>query len=386
MKKVLFLLVAVLSLVFSGCEKDDDENEISNIAFEESEISIKIGDSKSLNVIHYPQNLTSPIYSFEVENTDIATIDEKGVVIGMSKGNTKITAYIKDKPALNASCILTVEHINPTKISLSEKNFNLNIGDTKKLSCTIEPSNTTLKKLKWTSSDNEVLSVDDNGNIVTKSVGSAEIKVEIEETNIFDVCNVTVMPISATEINFEIEGVDLIAPFIRANILVSKELLMQAIVYPENATNKEVSFESSDNNIVDVERHNNIYRIVPKNIGFAEITAKTGDNITAKCELTVRDIDFFATIGLSSKFVFDAFGQHIYLKIHFDTNVSQYVTINAIKVFDSNGNEPFDFTGFPLEQQSYMIDNLPISATNISEWKAEIHFSWKGKDYIVHSK
>ncbi len=385
MKKLMLLLWITIPLVFVGCEKEE-EKEISSISFDESEISIKIGDSKLLNVIHYPIDMPTPIYSFEVEDANIATVDENGIVVGVSNGNTKITAYVKDRPILRDFCSIIVEHITPTKISMSENDFNLKVGDTKKLSYTIKPSNTTLKNVRWTSSNNKVLSIDNNGNVVAKAVGDADIKVEIVETDLYDICSVSVLPIPTTEINLEIESVDLIAPFIRANILVSKKLLMQAIVYPENATNKDVIFECSDNNVIEIEQHNDIYRITPKNIGFAEITAKTLDNITAKCELTVKDIDFFATIGLSNRFEFDAFGQHIYLKIHFDTHVSQYVSINALKVFDSNGNERFDFTGFPIERQSYTIDNIPISETYVGDWKAEIYFSWKGNDYIVRSK
>ena len=64
--------------------------------------------------------------------------------------------------------------VNATSISISSSSLNVTIGYNAQLSASIEPSNTTDKSVRWTSSNNSVASVD-NGVITGKSEGDADI-------------------------------------------------------------------------------------------------------------------------------------------------------------------------------------------------------------------
>lgn len=64
--------------------------------------------------------------------------------------------------------------VNASSISISSSSLNVTIGYNAQLSASIEPSNTTDKSVRWTSSNNSVASVD-NGAITGKSEGDADI-------------------------------------------------------------------------------------------------------------------------------------------------------------------------------------------------------------------
>ena len=220
-----------------------------------------------------------------------------------------------------------------------------------------------------------------------ESVGSADIKAKIIDTDVFFICKVNVLPISVTGINISVNGLDLNGPFIRTTVLAGKKIVITPTVQPLNATNKDISFTSSNTDVAEVKLMDGIYYIVTREKGFSIIKATTTDgNYVATCEVTAADIDKFATIELSVKTVFDSYGQNNFLKIEFDTNVSENVLINSLHVYDNFGKEPFDFASLPLNKQNIVIDNLPINAMNINGWKAKINYTWNGKDYTTTSK
>jgi len=65
--------------------------------------------------------------------------------------------------------------VKVTKINLSQTSLELAMGESAKLSATVSPSNATYKTVKWSSSDDNVVTVDKNGNIFGVSKGTATI-------------------------------------------------------------------------------------------------------------------------------------------------------------------------------------------------------------------
>jgi hypothetical protein len=92
-----------------------------------------------------------------------------------------------------------------------------------------------------------------------------------------------------------------------------------------------------------------------------------------------------ATITLGTRFVFSSIGMTTYLTVSFTTNLGgKDVKITGLKIYDARGFEPFDFKGFPITQY-YLYWELPINATNIYGWWAELTFEWEGVTYVVNS-
>lgn len=83
---------------------------------------------------------------------------------------------------LTLVCLLTVmvspvmaATVNVTSVSLSKKSTTINVGSSETLTAKILPSNATNKTVSWKSSNTAVVTVDKNGKITGKSVGTATI-------------------------------------------------------------------------------------------------------------------------------------------------------------------------------------------------------------------
>lgn len=78
------------------------------------------------------------------------------------------------------------------KISLSETNKTMEVGDKATLNVTITPSNAANKNIKWTSSDEKVVSVSEKGVVTAIKEGTATITAESEDGNKIATCKITV--------------------------------------------------------------------------------------------------------------------------------------------------------------------------------------------------
>lgn len=72
------------------------------------------------------------------------------------------------------------EKVNVTSVSLNKTSLSLKVGENSKLEITINPSNATDKNATWTTSNNNVVTVDANGNIKAVGAGSATITVIVD--------------------------------------------------------------------------------------------------------------------------------------------------------------------------------------------------------------
>ncbi|MDE5595030.1 MAG: Ig-like domain-containing protein, partial [Muribaculaceae bacterium] len=90
----------------------------------------------------------------------------------------------------SASCQVTVKPVTASDITLNVSEMTLLVGDTDKLTATVEPANTTDATITWKSDNEAVATVSADGLVTAVSVGTAIIKVSCGE--VFAECKVTV--------------------------------------------------------------------------------------------------------------------------------------------------------------------------------------------------
>lgn len=134
-------------------------------------ILLKIGDNYLLNNDEKEFNWVS-------SDETIASVDKKGNVIGSGEGIVTITAYDNENKVYEY--VIKVVNDNTTSLTLKEREITLQINGTHKLSVYVEPKDYDISKLTWTSSDNEVVIVE-NGTIKALKTGSAIITVTNEK-------------------------------------------------------------------------------------------------------------------------------------------------------------------------------------------------------------
>ena len=135
----------------------------------------------------------------------VATVTSKGTITAKGVGETVITCYAKDDPDVNATVVLTVTKA-VTAIKLDKTTATISIGAGEDLGKTLQlniksitPSTATDQTVTWTSSNEAVATVDQNGLVTSVGEGSATIKATANDgSGKFASCKVTVKLVKLT--------------------------------------------------------------------------------------------------------------------------------------------------------------------------------------------
>ena len=122
------------------------------------------------------ESLKTEITSLKSENTKL-----KKRVSDLETANSEQDTKISDLETANTdltSRIEALETINVTGVTLDKSTLSLEVGATATLKATIQPSNASYKDVRFTSSDEAIATVDNNGLVTAVAPGSAEITVE----------------------------------------------------------------------------------------------------------------------------------------------------------------------------------------------------------------
>ena len=223
-----------------------------------------------------PDNATDKTVTWSSSDEAVAIVDENGIVKAVKAGSAVITATASN--GLKATCPVAVSAkiIDVIGLTLNMDDVELTEGETVQLTATIEPENVTDKTVVWSSSEPSVASVDENGNVTAVQGGTAVITASASN-GITASCTVTVSAITvdAAGLTINAEMVELTA---------GDTMQLTATVEPENATDKTVTWSSSEPSVVSVDENGNIAAIMA---GSAIITASTANGLTAVCLVTV---------------------------------------------------------------------------------------------------
>ncbi|TKI50743.1 Ig domain-containing protein [Lysinibacillus tabacifolii] len=116
----------------------------------------------------------------------MATVDQNGNVTALKEGVVTVTAQVENTN-LSANCTVTVKKQSGTEsesIKLDKNNFELLEGSKDKLTATVLPENSINKNVVWSSSDESIAIVDQDGNVTAIREGTAIITAKIENTDI----------------------------------------------------------------------------------------------------------------------------------------------------------------------------------------------------------
>ncbi len=190
-----------------------------------------------------------------------------------------------------------LEKVAVTGVSLDVSEKSIIVGDSFTLIATVSPDNATNKAVTWSSSNSAVATVTE-GKVTGVSAGTATITVTTADGNKTATCKVTV-----TSVAVAVTGVSLDVS--EKSIIVGDSFTLIATVSPDNATNKTVTWSSSNSAVATVTED----KVTGVSAGTATITVTTADgNKTATCKVTVisgqgdlvGEVDFDALVYLGN--------------------------------------------------------------------------------------
>ena len=251
---------------------------ITKVSLNYSDLEIKKDSSQGLRATITPKETTDDkTLTWESNNPEVATVSSTGVVTARRPGNAIIT--VRTSNGLTDTCNITVisqitsVHLNLTAITLDE-------GVSQTLRATINPSDTTDDKtLTWLSSNTNVATVDQEGNVTAVKEGVATITVTTVNGRRAE-CKITVNKPSE---NIPIESVSLDKTTLTLEEQEAETLV--ATINPSDTTDDTtLTWKSSNPEVATVDNNGKVTAVKE---GSATITVTTVNGKEATCTVTV---------------------------------------------------------------------------------------------------
>lgn len=180
LSKIFSLIILCFVMLFTGCSSETNTSNVT-IIMNKKETTLVVGQEQNLKAITSPKGVS---VTWKSENPDVVSVSNTGRIKGEKVGQTTIKATAGSKVA---TCLVTVEQIT---VSLSAKAVTIDVSE--KLTYQLEATNS--KNLSgnyiWTSSNEKVATVDEDGLVTAVSKGQTTIKAA--KGDAFDTCEVTV--------------------------------------------------------------------------------------------------------------------------------------------------------------------------------------------------
>ena len=174
---------------------------ISDIEIDKYSINLVKGESYKIQASLQPITAANKGIKWTSSNEQIAKVDSNGNVTGIKAGTVKITATSVDNPNVSKTINVNVEDYG---LKFEKEEENILIGKSKILDVTVSPSWIDNEKLTWESDNSNIIEVTDQGQVIAKSEGVANIKVTWKEKNLSTNIKINVIKIS-DDTNIEIK-------------------------------------------------------------------------------------------------------------------------------------------------------------------------------------
>ena len=254
---IVFLLSVICSC--SGGKESEPVIKVQSITIEQSDMTLTEGESVNLSAKVLPENAADKTVNWSSSNESVVLVSSNGKAMALSLGKAIITAKSGDKSDF-ITISVEAKVIPVTGVSLDKTQITIKVGESETLTPTITPEDATNKKVSWTSSNDNVATVED-GKVVGVQPGSVTITVTTEDGAKTAECPVTVKSNLAPSVTVGAEHISAVSAILsgEANLETtsSADLSMGIMwstnsgVLPSNSTKTEAkeinAYENSSN-------------------------------------------------------------------------------------------------------------------------------------------
>ncbi|MCQ2554274.1 MAG: Ig-like domain-containing protein [Clostridia bacterium] len=279
--------------------------EITSISFAQKKYTIIEGETIPVAVQFSPADGTDAIEVTVEDPTLAELLVEEGEykVTALKGGTTRLVAKVNELTAYSDLEILP----NAESIELDTEKLEIGVGETQQLTVTFHPDNVANKTLTWRVENEEIATVDLEGNVKGIKEGSTKLSVTTSNGKTAK-CDVVVSEIKIESLTLNKGKLDLEG---------GQTYKLVAKILPEKAQNIEVTWTSSDEKVATVDKTGLVTAVAG---GTAKITAQSPEGVKAECEVnvliyptsirfqgnsTVYYVDVDGTVDLTSRIIFE---------------------------------------------------------------------------------
>lgn len=266
MKKKIMLILMLFTFFINS------EVYAASIKLNQHNVNLGVGYNTTLKVVDTGGSSSTTVV-WTSSDSSVATVNN-GVVTGVKPGEAIITAKIGAEQAI-CKVVVINNFVPITGIRFSNSNETILVGSTQKLSVIVTPSNASNQSLSYTSSNSNIATVDSEGNVKGIAVGEAYITVSAAGYQA--VANIKV-----------INTISLNSISIPKNLQLKEQSssTLNVTFNPSNATNKKVTWKSSNPNVATVDSSGNVKAIAPGTATITVISSDGGKVATCNVEVT----------------------------------------------------------------------------------------------------
>ena len=261
---------------------------VASVSLNSNAETLTVGGTFQLTPTITPANATNKNVTWKSSDENVAEVNASGIVTAIGTGEATITVTTADG-GKTANCKITVkeETVNVNEVSLNSNAETLTVGGTFQLTPTITPANATNKNVTWKSSDETVAEVNATGLVTAKTTGESTITVTTTDGGKEATCKITVQaastPVTGVSLNSNAE-----------TLIEGGTFQLTATIMPTNATNKNVTWKSSDATVAEVSTSGLVTAMTK---GTATITVTTEDGgKEATCTIAVQEATVIVTV------------------------------------------------------------------------------------------
>ena len=254
--------------------------------------------------------------------------------------------------------------VEATKITLDKTKLILNRGDRYTLKLSVEPEDFT-DEVTWKSTNVNVATVDDDGVIYAKDIGSATIKVMVGEQSVKCTINV-VQPVVRIDLNKGSISLDAL-----------EQYQLMASIYPDNAYNKDLEWKSEDETIATVSE-TGLVKAAKKGKTKIVVKAKDGSGTVTYCDVMVNNnahvVKSVSEMESAHKYennfsdfwIYTAAGMKT-LNVTFDARTEVEDGFDYIYIYGADGTEVGKYTGKELSGVTIQVPGNTVKIKLVSD-------------------
>jgi len=264
------------SLVYKDEVYDTKTIEIRPVLCKEIYVTDKdlgVGREETVEVQFFPENCTHRDYVLKSEDESVVkTFGNK--IIAVSEGETGITVESVD--GVRTSFNVSVHPVEAEHIVMSGLKDTYVVGESDTVNVVFIPTDVTYPNVTFSSSNRDILSIDENGTVKAKYPGEVTVTA-VYSDNVTDTRTIKVKYPSVSSIS---------ASVFSNTIYVGNKTSVSVGYEPQRVDDYTVHFSSSNEKVATVDEKGTVIGIAA---GTATITAKTANGKTSKVDITVKE-------------------------------------------------------------------------------------------------